>query len=182
MANTTVKQTKKGKKAKIIAALMVFLLGGALFANWYINSAGMPFAVSGSTTSEDKLGEAQYVSATTAASDYFNESKLNREKTRDKTMSELSAVIDSDKSTSEQKKKAVDTYAKLSERAQLETDMEALICAKGVSVCMVVLGDKSCEVIVPESELNDTIAMQIKEIVANKSEIDASHITVSTAK
>ena len=66
MAN---QQAKKGKKAgKIIAAVMVFVLGGALFANWYIHSAGLPLAVSTKTTAEDKLGQAQYVSATTAAS------------------------------------------------------------------------------------------------------------------
>ncbi|MBE6818065.1 MAG: SpoIIIAH-like family protein [Ruminococcaceae bacterium] len=185
MKNNT--QTKnntqsRGKKAgKIIAALMVFVLGGALFANWYINSAGLPFSVSG-TTKEDDLGQAQYVSATTAQSDYFKESRLKREKTRDNTMSELNAVIDNDKASNEQKKSAVDTYAKLSERAQLESDIETLICAKGVSNCIVVLGDKSCEVVVPASELNDTLALQIKEIVSNKAQTDAEHITVSSIK
>ena len=180
MAN---QQAKKGKKAgKIIAAVMVFVLGGALFANWYIHSAGLPLAVSTKTTAEDKLGQAQYVSATTAANDYFKESRLKREKTRDNTMSELNAVIDNDKSTSDQKKTAVDTYAKLSERTALENDIETLICAKGVSQCIAVLGDKSCEVIVPEGELNETLALQIKEIVANKAGTDTEHITVSTAK
>ena len=179
MANT---KEKKGRKAgKIIAAVMVFVLGGALFANWYINSKGLPLSVSNLTTSDENLGQAQYVSATTAAGDYFQESKLKREKTRDNTMSELNAVIDSDKSTSDQKKSAVDTYAKLSERAALETDIETLICAKGVSVCIVVLGDKSCEVIVPAAELNDTLAMQIKEIVANKAGTEPARITVSGA-
>ena len=175
-------QEGKGRKAgKVIAAIMVFVLGGALFANWYINSKGMPSAVSG-TTKEDSLGQAQYVSATTAQSDYFKESKLKREKTRDNTMSELNAVIDSDKATSDEKKKAVETYAKLSERAALETDIETLVCAKGVSNCITVLGSKSCEVIIPDGELDDTIALQIKEIVSNKADIDAAQITVSTAK
>ena len=180
MANTN---EKKGKKTvKIIAAVMVFVLGGALFANWYINSKGLPLAVSNSTTAEDGLGQAQYVGATTAAGDYFKESKPKREKTRDNTMNELNAVIDDDKSTSDQKKTAVDTYAKLSERAALETDIETLVCAKGISACVVVLGDKSCEVVVPEGELNETLALQIKEIVSNKAGTDSSHITVSTAK
>ena len=175
-------QQSKGKKAgKIIAAVMVFVLGGVLFANWYINSAGVP-VTTGGTTKEENLGQAQYVSATTAASNYFSQSRLKREKTRDNTMSELNAVIDSDKATSDQKKKAVDTYAKLSERAALETDIETLICAKGVSECIAVVGEKSCEIILPEGELNDTIALQIKEIVSNKAGTDASHITLSTAK
>ena len=175
-------QEKKGKKAgKIIAAVMVFVLGGALFVNWYINSKGLPLSVS-ATTKEDSLGQAQYVSATTAKSDYFNESKLKREKTRDNTMSELNTVIESEKATAEQKKKAVETYAKLSERASLESDIETLICAKGVSKCIVVLGEKSAEAIVPEGELNDTLALQIKEIITNKASTPAESITVSTAK
>lgn len=181
MANNENKSKKSKKGRKIVAAAMVFVLGGALFVNWYINSAGIPFAVS-NTTNQENLGQAQYVSATTASGGYFKESRLKREKTRDETMSELNKVIDSDKSTSDQKKTAVDTYSKLSERASLESDMETLICAKGISECIVVMGDKSCEVIVPEGELNDTLVLQIKEIVGNKAGTDAEHITVSTAK
>lgn len=180
MANKSEKSGKKGRK--IIAAALVAVLGAALFLNWYLNSAGMPLAITGTTSEEEDLGQAQFVSATTAANDYFNESKLKREKTRDNTMSELNAVIDSDKSTSDEKKTAVETYSKLSERATLENDIETLIAAKGVSECIVVLGDKSCEVIVPEGELNDTLALQIKEIVTNKAGTDSEHITVSTAK
>ena len=179
-ANQKQKGSKKGRK--IVAALMVVVLGSALFVNWMLNSAGIPLRISATTTtSEDALGQAQYVSATTAKSDYFNESKLGREKTRDNTMDELNKVIDSDKATSDEKKAAVDTYAKLSERATLENDIETLISAKGVSNCIVVLGDKSCEVVVPKGELSDTLALQIKEIVANKAQVDAEHISVATA-
>ena len=181
MANTKQKDSKKGRK--VIAAALVFVLGAALFVNWYFNSAGLPLKVSGNTTTgEDSLGQAQYVSATTAKSDYFKESKLKREQQRDNTISELSKVIDSDKATSDEKKEAVSTYAKLSERAATESDIETLICAKGFSTCIVVLGDKSCEIIVPESELSDALVLQIKEIVTNKAGTDLEHISVNTAK
>lgn len=181
MANTNKKEKKNVKK--IVAAALVFVLGSALFINWYLNSAGLPLKINATTTtSEDSLGEAQYVSATTAKNDYFKEARLKREKTRDATMSELNKLIDSDKATSDEKKKAVETYSKLSERASTETDIETLICSKGVSVCIVVLGDKSAEVIIPENELGDSIVLQIKEIVTNKAGTSFEQITVSGAK
>ena len=179
MAKT--KEKSKGKVKKIIAAVIVFILGSALFVNWYLNSVGSPLGVL-ATTSEDKLGQAQYVSATTAKEDYFKESRLKREQTRDSTMKELNSVIDSDKATSDEKKTAIDTYSKLSERMALENDIETLICAKGVSECIVVLGDKSCEVIVPQKELNDTLSLQIKEIVSNKALTKPEQITISPAQ
>lgn len=178
------KTTEKPKKGrKIIAALLVVVLGSALFVNWLVNSAHLPLSISATTTqSDEELGKAQYVSATTAKSDYFKESKLKREKTLDNTLKELGDVIDSDKATSDEKKSAIDMYAKLSERKSLEGDVETLICAKGVSECIVILGEKSCEVVVPSEQLNDTLALQIKEIVNNKTEIAAEKITVSTSK
>lgn len=173
---------KKVKKARGIAvAAMVVVLGTALFLNWYFGS-GVSLATAKKTTNEN-LGQAQYVNATTAsAAGYFKETRLKREKTRDNTMQELNKVIDDEKTTSDQKKQAIDTYSKLSERATLETDIETLITAKGISQCIVVLGDKSCEIVVSEGELSDTLALQIKEIVTNKASIKADKITVSTAK
>lgn len=184
MSNTNAKNSEKKKVnvRRIIAAAMVLVLGVALFLNWYLNSSSVSANIKPKTTAEDSLGQAQYVSATTAKSNYFNESRLKREKQRDNTMKELNAVIDNEKSTSEEKKSAVETYAKLSERASLESDIETLICAKGVSECIVVLGDKSCEVIIPEKQLNETLALQIKEIVNNKANIESEHISVSSAK
>lgn len=176
--STTEKKAKKGRQ--IAVAAMVLVLGAALFLNWYFNS-GISLAASKKTTTEN-LGQAQYVNATTAAGDYFKETKLKREKTRDNTMNELNKVIDNEKSTSDEKKKAVDTYSKLSERATLETDIETLITAKGVTQCIVVLGDKTCEVVVPQGQLTDTLALQIKEIVNNKANVEADKITVTTAK
>lgn len=172
---------KKVKKTRGIAvAAMVVVLGTALFLNWYFNS-NLSVTTAKKATAEN-LGQAQYVNATTAETNYFKETRLKREKTRDNTMQELNKVIDNEKSTSDQKKQAVDTYSKLSERATLENDVETLITAKGISQCIVVLGDKSCEVVVPEGELTDTLALQIKEIVNNKANISADKITVSTAK
>ena len=174
---------KKGKSIrKYIAAAMVLVLGVALFLNWFLNSQGVSATLKQKTTAEESLGQAQYVSATTAKNNYFNESKLKREKMRDNTMKELNAVIDNEKATSDEKKSAVETYSKLSERASLENDIETLVLAKGISECMVVLGDKSCEVIVPEKQLNETLALQIKEIVANKANIKGESISVSPLK
>ena len=120
MTNTKEK-TKKGRK--IIAALLVVVLGSALFVNWLIHSANLPLSISASTTaqSDEELGKAQYVSATTAKNDYFKESKLKREKTMDNSLKELGEVIDSDKSTSDEKKSAIEMYSKLSERKALES-------------------------------------------------------------
>ena len=73
---------------------------------------------------------------------------------------------------------AGETFSKLSERADTESDIETVIKAKGVSECIVILSDTSCEVIIPDAELSDTVALQVKEIVMNKVDLSESKITV----
>ena len=177
-------EKKSVNKRRIIAAAMVMILGVGLFVNWYLNSNKTLHTsnnVSGSATSENEnLGEAQYVNATTSS--YYTESKLKRRQTLDETLDKLNEVINSDKANSEEKKDAVEMYSKLSERANLEADIETLILSKGIKECIVVLGEKTCEVIVNKSDIDEVTALQIKEIVQNKAEIEADKITVSSSK
>ncbi len=171
-------EKKVNRKRQIVAAAMVFVLGAGLFVNWYFSS-NISLKTSNTTTASEKLGEAQYVNATTSS--YFAESKLKRQKTMDETLEKLNEVIDNDKASSDEKKEAVSMYSKLSERAALESDIETLILAKGISECVVVLGESTCEVVVNSEKLDESTALQIKEIVQNKANTDASKITVSTA-
>ena len=173
-------EKKVNHKRQIVVATMVVALGAAVFLNWYIGSKGVKptSSMPKTTTSSENLGDAEYVNATTAADEYFTDAKLDRQSARDSSLSDLKEIVDDKNATDEEKKSAVETFSKLSERADTESDIETVIKAKGVSECIVILSDTSCEVIVPDAELSDTVALQVKEIVMNKVDLSESKITV----
>lgn len=186
MANEQVVK-KSSRKRQIIIAVMVVALGAAVFLNWYVNSKGTTLTSSSKiskTTQSENLGDAEYVNATTASQQtaYFTDAALDRKTARDSSMKDLKAVIDDSNATQSEKKQAVETYSKLTQRTNTESDIETVIKAKGISECIVILSDNSCEVIIPNSELDDKSALQIKEIVLNKVDIKQDKVTVVGAK
>ncbi|MEG2720125.1 MAG: hypothetical protein RR914_02250, partial [Oscillospiraceae bacterium] len=61
------------------------------------------------------------------------------------------------------------------------TDTENLINAKIGKKVLVIAGD-TIEVITEKNTLNDSVIMQIKEIIVNKSKISAEKITIVEVK
>ena len=75
-------------------------------------------------------------------------------------------------------KEATEALKALSNAIKLEGDIEALIKAKTGGDCVVIINNNSAEVIVAKGALNDTVILQIKEIVLKQTGFSAENITI----
>ena len=75
-------------------------------------------------------------------------------------------------------KEAIEALKALSNAIKLEGDIEALIKAKTGGDCVVIINNNSAEVIVAKGALNDTVILQIKEIVLKQTGFSAENITI----
>lgn len=172
------------KKKQLITATLTLALGAAIFVNWYYSKPETkPTADTvKSTTAEstDNLGDAQYVSATTAKSseDTLAGFKVKRDSAHDEATETLNSVIKDTESSAQAVKDATAQLNTLSAEIKKESDLENLITAKISKDCVVILDSDVCEVVVPAKTLTDNISLQIKELVVNQTKISSKNITI----
>ena len=177
---------------EIIAAALVLALGSAVFINWYYNrpsvkSANAKPSVEAVDNTGGNLGDAQLVNSsgvsesavtTGKSSDYFASAKLRRNSAHDEASETLNKVIKDSSSDASAVKEATEALKALSNAIKLEGDIEALIKAKTGGDCVVIINNNSAEVIVAKGALNDTVILQIKEIVLKQTGFSAENITI----
>jgi stage III sporulation protein AH len=180
------------RKRQLVTATLVIALGAAVFVNWYYTRPEAQISdAAGNTTKSvreaeeaDNLGDAQYVIANSGKSteDLFAESEMNRRKAHDEAAELLNSVIKDEGSSEAAVKEATAKLKELSEQIKLEADVETLITAKTGSDCLVILDGESGQVIVPSGVLNDTVTVQIKDIILNKTGLSSKNITIIELK
>lgn len=191
------------KKRQVLMAALVVALGAAVFVNWYYTKQPQTVQTNSpvsSTQQQDtenqeaatagNLGDAQFVSGTLPSSEnkttdepeYFVQAKLDRTVAHDKAKETLQQTIDSSTADAESKKAASEALEKLSANIKKETDTENLIKAKISSGCVVVIDNGKAQVIVEKGKLNDTVVLQIKEIVIQQTGFTVENITIIEAK
>ncbi len=180
------------KKRQLVTATLVLALGAAVFVNWYYTKPQTEGAdTAGKTTQSaqkageaNDLGDAQYVIANSGKSgeDLFAESALNRQKAHDEAAELLNNVIKDEGSSEAAIKEATAKLAELSEQIKQEADAETLINAKTGSSCLVILDSESAQVIMPQGILDDTVTLQIKDIIVNKTGLSSKNITIIELK
>lgn len=189
------------KKRQVLMAALVVALGAAVFVNWYYTKQPQTVQTNSpvSSTQQDtenqeaatagNLGDAQFVSGTLPSSEnktdepeYFVQAKLDRTVAHDKAKETLQETIDSSTADAESKKAATQALEKLSANIKKETDTENLIKAKISSGCIVVIDNSKAQVIVEKGKLNDTVVLQIKEIVIQQTGFTVENITIIEAK
>lgn len=179
---------KKGKvfgKNHIAAAVMLLALGGAVWLNMkYTPSSGK------------YLGEASYVSASssepeavetaaraeTEESDYFTEVKAEREKNRREQTEEIEETLKSAKLTDDDKKSALAALEKLADRGEQESNIEALLRAKGFEKAVAIIGDAGISVVVKTDGLTSAQTLQIQDTVTAETGISLSDIKIIPIK
>lgn len=179
------------RKRQIIAAALVLALGSAVFINWYYNRPSVKNANTRPSVEEventgGNLGDAKLVNSSgvseSAASgksvDYFASAKLRRSSAHDEAAEILNKVIKDSSSDPAAVKEAADALKALSNAVKLEGDIESLIKAKTGSECVVIINNGTVEVIVAKGTLNDTVILQIKEIVLKQTGFSAENITI----
>lgn len=136
-------------------------------------------AVSASAVaSRENPGEAVLVS-NIVGNDYFSEAKLSREQTRAKNKETLTALVNNDNTSSEQKDKALEEIMEMTEVSEKETATENLLAAKGFQEAVVTIMEDSVDVIVNAEELTVQQIAQIEDVVKRKSGYSADKIVIS---
>ncbi len=193
------------KSKQILTATLIVALGAAVMVNWYYTNTNN---ISGSeeTTIESvsgNLGDSLYVAGTTQAaqsttettvegvstlsqetssSEYFSESKLKRNETYDEVIDEIEDILENTNLDSTQQEKISVLLSDYQNDMKVQTDAENLIKAKTGSECLVVINDNSCQVILEKNTLNDTVILQITEIIEKNTNISAENLTIIELK
>ena len=171
------------KKKQLVSVALVLTLSAAVFVNWYFAQTNVNYtALYYANRQVENLGDAQYVSATTAASETMADFKVKREAAHDEAKETLNAVIKDAKSDSEAAEEAAEALAELSKAIKSEADLENLITAKISNECLVIIDGDVCQVIVGKGVLTDNVSLQIKDLVINQAKIPAKNITIVELK
>lgn len=174
------------KKKQLVSIALVLTLGAAVFVNWYFERPGVKSVIDTSKTTVNRqvenLGDAQYVSATTASSETMADFKVKREAAHDEAKETLNSVIKDAKSDSEAAEEAGEALAELSKAIKNEADLENLINAKISSDCVVIIDGDVCQVIVGKGVLSDNVSLQIKDLVIKQTDIPSKNITIVELK
>ena len=189
------------KKRQLILATLVLALGAAVFINWYytnpsveadgkvmtqatqqgsVQQGNVQPGGQAAAGDDDHLGDSQYVHNpyVNQNSEYFAGVKLKRGAAHDEAKETLNDVITDPKASDKAVAEASKALQKLAERIKLESDCESLITAKTGSACLVTIGDSTAEAVLGGKPLEGAMALQIKEILVNKTGLPFDKITL----
>lgn len=189
-----------GKRQLVLAALVV-ALGAAVYLNWQFTGENQLVAA-GTDVSEKAVGEAQLVNASAMSSspeesgaavsgassesgepaktaeEYFSETRLSRQQSRDEAVELLENVLQDAKASEEAKKEAVSQAAVIAQNVLQENNIENLVKAKGFADCVAFLQNGECTVVVQTQESNQNNAIMIKDIVTGQSGVSSDKIKI----
>lgn len=175
------------KRKQLVTVALVLTLSAAVFVNWYASRTGVKSVIDTKQTTVDRqndtLGDAQYVSASTAQSfQTLADFKVKREAAHDEAKETLNSVIKDTKSDPDAIKNASETLEELSKAIKYEADLENLIKAKISDDCVVIIDGDMCQVIVGKDIATENISLQIKDLVIKQANIPAQNITIVELK
>lgn len=129
---------------------------------------------------EEEIGDAVLTSASAkAVTNNMASVKLTREQNRSKSRETLMDIIGDEVLSDEAKKEAADTYVRLNDTIEMETDIETVLAAKGYTDVVVTIGDESVDVTLGAAELDDAERAQIEDIVTRKTGYNISNVAIS---
>ena len=182
------------KKRQFLTVTLVIALAAAVFVNWYYTEPTKNSNIDSKLTTQQNsmnLGDSVYVAGTTKSSSensseseqgYFAKARLNKEKAHDKIIDSVEEIIDRDGINDENSKDISDMLNKFKSDIKSEADTENLITAKTGFECVVVINDKNCQVVMQKNSLNDTVILQITEIISKNTDISAENLTIIEVK
>lgn len=129
---------------------------------------------------EEEIGDAVLTSASAkAVTNNMASVKLTREQNRSKSRETLMDIIGDEALSDEAKKEAADTYVRLNDTIEMETDIETVLAAKGYTDVVVTIGDETVDVTLGAAELDDAERAQIEDIVTRKTGYNISDVAIS---
>lgn len=185
------------KKKQILSATLIIALGAAVAVNWYYTenpidttsqsttsqsvsgNLGDSLSVGSSSVDNETTAEAQSVMAN---NDFFAAKRLERDKTYDELIDSVEDIVENENLSSDQVSEMESTIEKYMKNMKTQNDTESLISAKTGSDCIVVINGEVCQVIMEKNTLNDTVILQITEIIEKNTNISAKNLTIIEAK
>lgn len=169
-------------KKQVVTSVLVLILAAAIYINWrYADPSGLTTDV---TSSTPKTGQAEYVATdkVTIDTDYFKNARNDRTKAYEDAIAEFEEIEKSAKAGEEEKALAYKSHIELVERQSKQSDIEALIKAKGFDECVVVLSENNANVVVYAKELSNSEILQIQDIVTSNYSVDLENIKIINIK
>lgn len=185
------------KKKQLLSATLIVALGAAVAVNWYYTENPVVTTENETTTQavSGNLGDSLSVDATTAAAqegdeaqsvmaqnDFFLQGRLKRDEVYDEIIDSAKEIAEEDNLSAEDAEKITSILERYSKNMKAQSDTESLISAKTGSDCIVVINGESCQVIMEKNTLNDTVILQITEIIEKNTNISAKNLTIIEAK
>ncbi len=189
------------KKRQVITATLIIALGAAVAVNWYYtdingNTEGEYSLTTEDTSISGNLGDSVLVAGTVMQSEeettaipersvseqYFSQAKIKRNQANDKISEEINEILKNTSLESDDVARLESLYEKYQTTLKNEVDIENLVYAKTGKNCIAVINADSCQVIVDKNTLNDTIILQITEIVEKNSHISAENLSIIEIK
>ena len=171
---------KKMGKRNLIIAGAVIMIGLAVYVNWiffsgndaddsykYDQSAGMTTNYGTTLGTGSNTGN-QNSTATDSAS-YFTSVQVSRQKARDEALEVLQTVLQNENALDSVKEEALADMSRIAIEIEQESNIEAMVEAKGFAQCVAVVSGEQVSVIVDTEEaLTASQVAQISEIVYNQ--------------
>ena len=116
------------------------------------------------------------------AGDYFTDVKKERESNRKKAQESIEETLKSAKLTDADKKSALAKIEELADRSEHESNIEALLKAKGFEKAIAVIGNSGINVVVRSEGLTSAQTLQIQDIVTAETNISLANIKIVPVK
>ena len=129
---------------------------------------------------EETIGDA--VLTSTGVTELVAQARLTREQSRSKSREALMDIISDEALSEDAKKEATDTYVKLNDTIEKETDVETLLAARGYENAIVTISDSSVDVALGADSITDEERAQIEDIVTRKTGHNISELAISMAE
>ncbi len=175
------------KKKQIVTMALVALLVVAGYLNYIYLDSSLPGGqmVSGELTEPEEInyGEAKFVSNMEGAkSDYFNETRLSKEKARSEALNLLKQVSENPAASAEEKKIAQQQILQMAKNTEMEMTVENILKGKGFSDISAYLSEDSITIAVMTDGLNPTDVAKIRDVVVDETKLTADKIKIMEIK
>ena len=115
-----------------------------------------------------------------SASEYFAMTRLSRQQARDEASETLKTVSGDENASQETIDAALDKIAVMASYSVTETELEALIKAKGFDDCVAYISDDGINIMVPSSSdgLSSAAVAKITDVVTSQTDFSADDIKI----
>lgn len=168
--------SRAGKSIIVLTSVLVIALAVYLNYRWFYDPLGS--LGYGDGNMQDNYGDSTNTSGDNQTQDYFTQTALTRQESRDEAMEVLKNVTEDESASEEAKAEARAMLAKIASDIQNEANIETLVMAKGFEDCIAVIGEGSVSVIVKAESLQAAEAAQIFSIAYEATGINPENISI----